>query len=61
LLVPKKFGIITAVKWTFPKITTSKYHNTVQKNTESYNPNTTNITNMHFIISKTFSKDKIFQ
>jgi hypothetical protein len=50
-----------AVKWTFPKITTSKYHYTVQNNTESYNPNKADITNMHFIISKTLSKDKIFQ
>jgi hypothetical protein len=52
----RKFGIITAVKWTFPKITNRKYHNTVHNNTETNNPNTADITNMHFIISTRFPK-----
>jgi hypothetical protein len=61
LLVKKKIGSITVEKWIFPIIKTSKYHNAVQNNAESYNPNTADITIMHFIISKTFPKDKIFQ
>jgi hypothetical protein len=40
----RKSGIITAVKWTFPKITNRKYHKTVLNNTELDNPNTADIT-----------------
>jgi hypothetical protein len=56
LVLIKKFGIITAIKWTFPKITNRKYHITVHNNTETDNPNIADITNMHFIISTTFRK-----
>jgi hypothetical protein len=59
----RKSGIITVVNWTFPKITSSK-KNTIQSKIlwKQDNPNTADVTNMHFIISKKkFSKDKIFQ
>jgi hypothetical protein len=48
----KKFGIITAKKWTFQIVTNSEYFNTVQKSDKIDSPNTTNITDMQFLISK---------
>jgi hypothetical protein len=48
----RKSSIITAVNWTFPKITSSK--STIQSKIlrKQDNPNTTDIINTHFIISK---------
>jgi hypothetical protein len=46
---------------TFQKVTISKYHNIVQYNTKTQSPNTIDITNMHFIISKHSLKDKMTQ
>jgi hypothetical protein len=52
----RKYGIITAVNWTFPHSTFSKNTIQVQNTTETYDPNTTYITNMQFLFSKTFPK-----
>jgi hypothetical protein len=56
LVLKKKIWHHNGNKMDFSKITNRKYHITVHNNTETDNPNTTDITNMHFIISTTFLK-----
>jgi hypothetical protein len=48
----KIFGIIMAEKWTFQIFTNSEYFNTVQKSAKIDSPNTANIIDMQFLISK---------
>jgi hypothetical protein len=52
----RKSSIVTAVNWTFPHSTSNKNTIQVQNTTETYDPNTTDITNMQFLFSKTFPK-----